>query len=676
MAAYNWDVMWLDVVVLAPVIILGLERLVYEGKCHMYCVLLAMSILSNYYLSIMLCIFLVLYFVVLLISEKPFGGSYPKAFGRFIGYSLIAGGMSAILLFPEISSLMLSEFSEISFPTTIKTYFSVFDMLARHSFNVAVETGLDHWPNIYCGVAVFFLVPLYVIQPDIPIRQKASRLLLVGFMLISFSTNLLNFIWHGFNYPDSLPARQSFLYIFMILVMSYEAFMHIQDYSPKQLFAVLWGVVFFLILFEKLIDDDAFVSTCFIVTGIFLAAYALLCLGIRHFRSTPPSWLVLLMVIVCVLEAWLNTNLTSVPTVSRTTYLSNYDSYQTLTKRTVESEDGDFFRFEKFARRTQNDAMLIGFQAASYFSSTINSHICDFYEKYGMRGSKVNYCFEGATPVMAALLSNRYMLYTSDRGYDNLFELCDTEGNLYLYKNNYSLPLGYMVTEGFESDADNNGTNPIEKQIQLVKRLGIEGDVFTPIEIEDNGSEGSVYIEENAHYYAYTSNTKIDTIKMNFESESKNFSQIKKKYILDLGYHESGDILTLKSENGESLNLKVYKLNEDVLSAFTQKLGSCTLDVKSYDETSLYGSIDVESAGYLVMSVPYDPSWTLYVDGVKTDYEAFEDALISVYLEKGSHSIELKYFPDGLIAGIAVSVISIAIFAALIAINKKHRKQA
>ena len=65
MAAYSWNVMWLDCLVLAPVILLGLERLVKEGKCLLYCLSLALSILTNYYISIMICIFLVLYFIAL-----------------------------------------------------------------------------------------------------------------------------------------------------------------------------------------------------------------------------------------------------------------------------------------------------------------------------------------------------------------------------------------------------------------------------------------------------------------------------------------------------------------------------------------------------------------------------------------------------------------------------------
>ena len=49
--SYNWNVMWLDCIVLFPLIILGLERLIKGGKATLYCVTLALSILSNYYIS-------------------------------------------------------------------------------------------------------------------------------------------------------------------------------------------------------------------------------------------------------------------------------------------------------------------------------------------------------------------------------------------------------------------------------------------------------------------------------------------------------------------------------------------------------------------------------------------------------------------------------------------------
>ena len=157
MAAYNWNVMWLDCIVLAPLIILGLERLVKGENCILYCVTLALAILSNYYICIMICIYLVLYFFILLINAEKKG----KALINFAWYSLLAGGMAAILLLPEITALAFTEFSNVDFPDKVKSYFSILDVLARHSMNVPVETGLEHWPNLYCGVAVFFLLPLY-----------------------------------------------------------------------------------------------------------------------------------------------------------------------------------------------------------------------------------------------------------------------------------------------------------------------------------------------------------------------------------------------------------------------------------------------------------------------------------------------------------------------------------
>lgn len=728
MAAYNWNVMWLDIIVAAPVVILGLEMLVFEGKYRLYCLSLAFCIFSNYYLSIMLCIFLVLYFIVILIGRNPADKSdsrpmrakflnkipeysfYVKALIRFILFSLIAGGMAAILLFPELAAIKFTEFSDISFPKKIKTYFSVIDMLARHSFNVEVETGLDHWPNIYCGVAVYILLPLYAIQKKIPLRQKAPKLILLAFIMISFSTNLLNFLWHGLNYPDSLPARQSFLYIFLLLSVCYEEMLYIREHSGKDMISIFAGAICFILLCEKLITDDAFTGICFIATALLLIVYG--CLIHIYRAGNSKRLFVIAAIVIVTLEAGINTYLTSCPTVSRDTYLSNYESYQTLTKRTLEKEQNSFFRFEKFARRTQNDAMLIGFPGASYFSSTINSLVSDFYEQYGMKGSRVNYCFDGATPVTAALLANKYMLYTLDRGYDSLFELCDTEGKLYMYRNNYSVPFGYMITESNyseESDSvyedihayipdesseestddgtaasgrinelfsdeddideiltddsiDDKNLNPLERQNKLVNKLGIQGKVFIPVKISSYGDEADLYPDTAAHYYAYSSNTKIDDIVMKADESSKTFSQIKKKYILDLGYHDEDDTVSLSSENGQDLKVKAYRVDETVLSEFINKLRGQTMVTDSYTATSIDAHITAKLPGRLVIPVAYEPGWTLTVDGIEEDMELFEDTFISVYLPSGEHSISLSYYPVGLNMGIIVTLISILSF--------------
>lgn len=697
MAAFNWNVMWLDVVVIAPIVIYGLELLINEGKCKLYCLTLAFSIISNFYLSIMLCIFLVLYFFVLLISKDPhknidskslafpklekLENFYGKAAIRFSIYSLLAGGMAAILLIPEFVVLSATEYGSSTFPTDVKTYFTTLDMLARHCFNVGIETGLDHWPNIYCGVGIFFLLPLYIINKKIPTREKAPRMILLAFMLISFSTNTLNFIWHGFNYPNSLPCRQSFLYIFLVLVMCYEAFRHIKEYAQNEIAGIYMGAFIFMFLCEKVITDDAFGETTFLYNIVFLVIYAVL---LHLYRTSHKHLEIIAVITICILlgEAGYNTYFTSCSTVSRSTYLSNYDTYQELTSSVME-EDGDFFRFEKFARRTQNDATFIGFPAASHFSSTANALAKDFYENYGMKSSKVYYCYDGATPVTAALLNNRYMLYTLDRGEDTIFDLVKKEDKLYLYQNNYSLPFGYMVNSAFTQPlesalvaTDTSKADPISNQNTLVSKLtGNDAQTFVSISVTQNGDHASITIPADGHYYAYSSNTKIDTIHMLYEDNAKDFKQIDREYILDLGYHTAGTELTFNSENEKSLKLSAYFLNEAALSDFINTLSEQTMTLDSYDETSINGHISVTKPGSLVLSIPYEKGWTVKVDGKKLEaIELFEGAFISIPLTTGEHTISLSFYPVGFNLGIIISLVSLGLFIGLCVLtNKKHR---
>ena len=184
MAAYSWNIMWLDCILLFPVILFGLERLVKEKKGMVYCIALGLSILSNYYISIMICIFMVIYAAVLVILYPPKKGKeFAATAGRFTLYSLLAGGLAAVVLLPEIYALQATASGNFDFPKTVSSYFSIFDMIARHIGNVQTEIGLDHWPNIYCGVAVLMLLLLYLGNKNIKKKQYIS-------VFCSFSTQV------------------------------------------------------------------------------------------------------------------------------------------------------------------------------------------------------------------------------------------------------------------------------------------------------------------------------------------------------------------------------------------------------------------------------------------------------------------------------------------------------
>ena len=152
---------------------------------------------------------------------------------------------------------------------------------------------------------------------------------------------------------------------------------------------------------------------------------------------------------------------------------------------------------------------------------------------------------------------------------------------------------------------------------------------------------------------------------MTAEESSKDYKDIKKKYILDLGYHEAGSTITLSSKNKEALNLSAYIVNEPALVEFIDILSAQTMTVNSYDETHIHGHIAVTNPGQLVLSVPYEPGWTLLVDGKEASIDLFEDTFISVYLPKGEHTITLSFFPKGFVLGVVITLICLAAYIAL-----------
>ncbi len=104
--AYAWCVMWLDAVLLLPLVALGIERLWREGKPLLYILSLGLAIISCFYTGYMLCVFSVLYLLWRLACDTPSLRELPwKKLLRYALASLLAGGVSAWMLLPGFLAL-------------------------------------------------------------------------------------------------------------------------------------------------------------------------------------------------------------------------------------------------------------------------------------------------------------------------------------------------------------------------------------------------------------------------------------------------------------------------------------------------------------------------------------------------------------------------------------------
>ena len=673
LSAYNYNIMWLDCVILLPLIVLGLERLVKEGRCGLYCVTLALSIYTNYYLSIMICIFLVLYFVLMLVLEKK----RLRSIGYFVLYSLLAGGMAAVLLIPEVAAILKTDFGKAQFPTRFESYFSVLDILARHCMCVASERGLAHWPNIFCGSAVLMLLPMYVLSRRISVREKFCRLALAGFLLLSFGSNLLDFIWHGLNYPDSLPARQSFLYIFLVLTMCYDAYRHVREEDERQILYGYLAAVGFFLFCEKFADDEDFYYGVQILTLAVVSVYAVL---LHLYRTRESSALKIRLAViataVAVAELGVNTYVTGMMSNSRSEYLDPQADYRALYERTQEREDG-LYRLEKFTRMTKNDSALAGYPSASIFSSTMNSDVMDLYSRFGMRHSKVYYAFDGATPLTSALLNVKYMFGEAADYENSLYTLSDRSGDVWLYECNAALPFGYVAPTGYELP-EGSEDNGLQLQNRMVQELGgTEGELFRQVLKGSGKSQNSFTAPEAGIYYGIL--TSSGTAKLELEGANMSldkFSDLKKGSVLYLGYLEKGQRIVLKNGDEEDetpeFSADVYRLDETVLQGALDMLSERHLENVKWESDKISGDIALDTGGRLILSVPYEEGWTVTINGHEATPTTFGGCLMAFDLEPGEYSIEMHYVPAGTGAGIAVSLLSIALFAALTVFSRRH----
>ena len=664
MAAYSWNIMWLDCILLFPVILFGLERLVKEKKGMVYCIALGLSILSNYYISIMICIFMVIYAAVLVILYPPKKGKeFAATAGRFMLYSLLAGGLAAVVLLPEIYALQATASGNFDFPKTVSSYFSIFDMIARHMGNVQTEIGLDHWPNIYCGVAVLMLLLLYLGNKNIKIKEKAVYFSLLLFFYASFSVNVLNFIWHGFHYPNSLPCRQSFIYIALVLVMCYKAYLELKNTPWKHIVMAFWGAAAFVILAEKLVDnEEQFHFAVFYAAILFLALYTG-CIYLYHSRKWCRDGVLLAVLGLVFCESAVNMAVTSIPTTSRTAYVKDNEDTMLLADSIRSSV---FYRIEKGESRTKNDGAWMNFPSASLFSSVASAAMSDFFKSVGCESSTNAYSVKGSTPFIDALFAARYGIYPDQQPADSLKEQIGRQGSMWLYENKHTLPVGFVMPQDMETNWVLDSGNPANVQNDLSSVLGVSN-LLVPAEGVSEGKKLTFTADASGDYYVYVTNKKVEEVSAEIGERSLSFDNVDRGYFLELGYLPKGQevILQSKTDGNPAMQAEIWRFDPEAMEEIYQCLSQSPLELSSWTDTGLAGSINTPEGGTMFTSIPYDKGWKIWVDGTAVSGRPVFDAFLGVDLEPGEHKIRLSYEPQGLKTGAVITGVSAAAVAAL-----------
>ena len=670
--AYYWNLMWLDAVLVFPIIVLGAERLIKGRSGILYGVALGFSIFSNYYISILICIFLVFYFF--LYSLAVLGTDirqFFKAGARFAAWSLLAAGLASVMLLPEIYAFTLTASSSNEFPKVYTDYFSLLSELARHLPMVETEQGLDHWPNIYCGTGVLFLAVLYASNRRIPLREKAAYIAMAFFMLAGFAINVLNFIWHGMHYPNSLPARQSFIYIFLILFICFRAWENIGCMTKREIVRAFAVSMILILFWQDTAEDDAFPFGSFYMALVLTAAYALF---MHMFRSgrTRRKIIGAAVFMTALIELSANTAYTSITTTSRKAYTDDNADIRILTAEAEGRADG-FYRMERSQRKSKDDGAWLNFPSASIFSSMANADCSDFFRKLGCEASTNAYSITGSTPLVDMLLGINYELNTDAYQETGVSRIISASGHTNLYEKTYALSPGFVMPQKMASEWMIDSDDPALVQNSLCDALKTE-QILIPVYNGGSSVDGecAVTISETGLYYAYEENFEAGDITVSRPAKKKTYTNLDRSYFMELGKCERGELITFTAENKDyDPGIILYMLNENALKSIYEALSPGELKISAFGDDYIRGSVtvDTDALGYssdrasMLMTTPYDEGWRVYVDGEETEIYKGLGTFISFYVSSGVHDIELRYFPKGLKAGAAISLMSLMILA-------------
>ena len=572
-------------------------------------------------------------------------------------------------------------------------------------------------PLVYCGILTLFLVPLYFCQKRFSARERISSLLFISVFVLSFIVKPLDLIWHGFQNPNWLNYRYSFMLCFFLLVIGYKALVNIGKYSAKALFAPCATIIGFTLIASRLKLDTYITSKetllprgTVLVSVIFTAViFSLLYLLIKLKDNPSAKRTVSLVLALTVCGEILCNGFVLMRQLDKDVVFTTYSNYMdhingmTLATEELEAYDGGFYRAEKNTHRKFNDNMALSLQGISGSTSTLHRGSIKLLGQMGYVSRSHFSRYSGGNPVGDSILGIKYVIDNSMAlTPSQLYSAVVSNENYDIYLNPYALSLAFGASDGIkELDIYQYGA-PFESLNALVGAIGglshEQTQIFTPL------SDYSVYgdntvVSKNEISRIYSPKLSKNASTVNFEfvapysgeyyfyPETEYSSDVKLRVngvyygdylgakndsIISLGYHDEGESVHAELEIKEdfyfinSSSPVWYFDSEKFTEAFETLLGAPQLKIDDgWTDDRLTGTISTKNENSAILTtIPYDSGWRIYVDGERVDSYKCLDALMAFDIEtSGEHTVELKYRPTVYIIGMAVSVISILALA-------------
>ena len=702
---YGWNIMWLDGVLVLPLLALGLHQMLKKNRPWLYCLCLFYALATNFYIGYMLCITAVLLFAAELFLCRCPVRNIPAHLGRFSLASCIGGLSAACIWLPTFLSLAGERSQTNTTEFLLARNFSVYGFLPKLLCGAASTKEMaGGTPHVFCGTLVLLLVILFLLNRGICLRTKLAAAGILTAVFLSFYLQPLNIIWHGFSTNNSFNYRYSFIFSFFLI-----------------------GVAQYLFDRRQLIP----VRAVFISAGALLAAFLLGILqrrGFSHMAGSAVSLLTLAaavfffgrpaksriaLILLCGLSfAELGLNCAISWGVLTTYYkMVEPSSYRSFVQETeaavnhVKETDTGFYRMEKNYHRSINDSSLFSYNGLSHFSSTEPVFTKQFMRKMGFSSEYDFWAWygDGSTAEVDSLLGVKYLLSRQPlTGRKDYLLLAEQEG-IYIYQNTSALPVALLCNEEI-AEVSLAEQNPVALHNQIWTGLTSQSaDILTAadaafslqnLNVMEDGGKTTVYtktdpsqdaaacwdipVTESLPLYLYFSAPDFQETELWINGEYNGiYFDMDRWNMINAGTHHPGDLLHIELRPmGDTLTLTdAFFFYEDQaqLADFAASLQINAPTLIRRSDSCLEGSFTTRDSALLLFTIPRNQGWQLQIDGQHVPMETVLDTFMAARVTVGTHSFTLRYLPRGLLPGAGLSACALCAACIWFILQRKKR---
>ncbi|MHC5228350.1 YfhO family protein [Enterococcus sp. LJL99] len=680
--AYSLNFMWLDALILLPLLILSIQRLWEQKKWGAYSILLFLTIITNYYMGYMICIFAVcysMYWYYLSPNKKTKSiWRFFKSGKLFFLSSFLSGVSTSFILLPAIEGMLQTKKTAFDLSTFFPKPVFGFSFLSQFGLGtINFDLRLDHLPSVFSGLLMTLLFITYFTLKEISFKEKKATLLVMGFIFLSFWLEGLGTVWHMFQNPAGFPYRNTFIFSFLLIKFAYEAYLKLKDGAILPLkVPLIFSVLLSIGQLALAINHQTFLlsNSYFFISLFFIWLFYFIIYVQQKTHYFKKSLSILLLALVCCeigTNYWIS--LKDIPFGNQQNYATMYQQ-QSQIIRNLKAKQPELFRIKQTLDSTAsgyseknngyNNSILFGYAGVSSYTSTLEASTQDSLNILGLYAKndrRIGYVDN--SKVINFLLNVPYEITPETLDKEPLEAFEETT----VYKNDEAIGMGILAADTLK-DLELTTKDPLKNHEDILQQFSPSTEpYFENVKKLTEKTTANYYqleaqVNTTGDLYAYIPHINwknVSDIEVNGKKIKPTIA-IATNQLFNLGFFNKNEPVTLTIYSKKKLDLTdwtLQTLNQNKFDQLVSEKQEQSLSL--HKENGRYsGQITVDDDDRLLyLSIPFDKNWTVKVDGNKVATFPVLENFTGINLAKGTHQVTFQYHQKSFTLGIMISIL-------------------